>query len=181
MIGLVNVLAGVIIIGIFWKVGMSAKEREDDYTKVTKKGYAIRSKYFWSLLAVSIVLFIVGIIAFPYPDIMEAKISGDPEIVKVEAFQFGWVLDKDELPLGRPVRFDVTANDVNHGFGIYYHGKDGNRRKGVFVAQTQAMPDYINKLYVTFDKPGIYKIWCLEYCGVAHHIMVGEFEVKEEV
>jgi cytochrome c oxidase subunit 2 len=39
------------------------------------------------------------------------------------------------------------------------------------VAQTQAMPGYVNKLQVRFTKPGDYEVLCLEYCGVAHHGM----------
>ncbi len=40
------------------------------------------------------------------------------------------------------------------------------------------MPDYTNRLFYTFTGPGHYYIICLEYCGVAHHVMNSEFEVK---
>ena len=177
-IGIMSVASLVAIAGIFLKVAMSTQPREENYENITKPGYAIRRKYFWALLIVSIVFLVISVISFPYPAIMEAKITGEPVVVKATGFQFGWELDKDVLPVGKPVRFDVTAKDVNHGFGIYYHGKDGSLKKGIFVAQTQAMPDYINKLYVTFKDPGVYRIWCLEYCGAAHHIMTYEFRVE---
>ncbi len=176
-IGIISIAVTFIIGGIFLKVATAVKEVEP-YENVQKKGYSIRRKYFWALLTVSVIFFIIGVISFPYPQIMEAKLTGEPVVVKATAFQFGWELSEDVLPLGRPVRFDVTASDVNHGFGIYYHGEDGSMKKGRFIAQSQAMPDYINKLYVEFEKPGVYKIWCLEYCGVAHHLMVGQFTVQ---
>ncbi|PXV76312.1 hypothetical protein [Nitrosomonas eutropha] len=72
---------------------------------------------------------------------------------------------------GQPVEFQVSAADVNHGFGIY----DENL---VLIAQTQAMPGYTNKLIHTFDKPGKFKILCLEYCGLAHHVMITELTVE---
>lgn len=169
-VGIAAVLGALIIMAVFWKIGSSSLPRDDDYKHVSEAGYAVRRKYFWALLSVSVVLFIIGIIAFPYPKIMEAKIKGETFVVKINSKQFQWDLSATQIPMG-PVRFDVTSQDVNHGFGIY-------DEKGMIVAQSQAMPDYVNKLYVNFTNPGKYKIWCLEYCGVAHHIMTTEFEVK---
>jgi cytochrome c oxidase subunit II len=40
------------------------------------------------------------------------------------------------------------------------------------------MPDYTNRLFYTFNVPGHYYVLCLEYCGVAHHAMNTEFDVK---
>lgn len=39
------------------------------------------------------------------------------------------------------------------------------------------MPGYVNRLVHTFDRPGRYRLLCLEFCGVVHHDMVAEFEV----
>ena len=72
------------------------------------------------------------------------------------------------------VRFDVTSADVNHGFGIY-------TREGRLVAQTQAMPGYVNRLRLQFDRPGTYRVMCLEFCGLSHHVMTGVIEVTAEV
>jgi len=75
------------------------------------------------------------------------------------------------LPVHKIIEFRVTAKDVNHGFGIY----DLN---GHLLAQTQAMPGYINRLVYTFDEPGEYTVLCLEYCGMAHHMMQTQFRVE---
>jgi cytochrome c oxidase subunit 2 len=45
------------------------------------------------------------------------------------------------------------------------------------LAQVQAMPGYTNSVHYTFDKPGKYKILCMEYCGVAHHSMIANLTV----
>jgi cytochrome c oxidase subunit 2 len=65
----------------------------------------------------------------------------------------------------------VTATDVNHGFGIY-------TPNGKVFAQVQAMPDYVNHLELIFLVPGHYTVRCLEYCGIAHAAMHGEFDVR---
>ena len=46
------------------------------------------------------------------------------------------------------------------------------------MAQTQAMPGYMNRLRVTFDQPGTYTVLCLEFCGMSHHRMRGVVEVR---
>jgi hypothetical protein len=63
--------------------------------------------------------------------------------------------------------------DVNHGFSLY----DEN---GKLLGQTQAMPGYVNRLFVKFEKPGIYTAFCMELCGNSHHRMRGVVEVVEE-
>ena len=68
--------------------------------------------------------------------------------------------------------FNVTSGDVNHGLGVY----DPSMR---MVGQAQAMPGYVNRLAVTLDRPGTYKLLCMEYCGLVHHAMVSELTVGE--
>ena len=81
-----------------------------------------------------------------------------------------WEISPNQAKAGTPVEFNVTSEDVNHGFALY--APDDR-----IVTQTQAMPGFTNRLRHTFTKPGTYRILCLEYCGLAHHNMVSEFEV----
>lgn len=68
------------------------------------------------------------------------------------------------IKAGELVEYRVTATDATHGFGVY-------DLKGRLIAQTQAMPGYVNRLRVRFPAPGIYPVLCMEYCGVSHHVM----------
>ena len=100
---------------------------------------------------------------------------------KIEAVGWMWAWDfqvdgaSASLPLEVPARelveFAVTSKDVNHGFGIY-------DLQGRLIAQTQAMPGYVNHLRVRFEKPGTYHVLCLEYCGVGHTVMMAEILVQ---
>ena len=96
--------------------------------------------------------------------------SGPVQTVEAVGRQWEWTLSRNSFRVGETVEFRVTSADVNHGFGIY----DPSMR---VVAQTQAMPDYVNILRHKFQIPGKYTILCLEYCGLAHHAMATEFEV----
>ena len=75
------------------------------------------------------------------------------------------------LPAGSTVEFRVTSLDVTHGFGLY----DPNRQ---IIAQTQAMPRYVNRLRVRLIKPGDYTVFCLEYCAAGHHHMRASLKVQ---
>ncbi len=115
-----------------------------------------------------------AVIAFltlkPWPHSAEAGVSGAALTVKVSGAQWYWDVSHEELPVNTPILFEVTASDVNHGFGIY-------GPKGRLLSQTQAMPGYVNKLLFTFKETGTFKVLCLEFCGPAHHDMVHEFNI----
>lgn len=72
------------------------------------------------------------------------------------------------VPAGSDVDFFVTSKDVVHGFYIY--------EKNVNLMSVYGN---INKQTVHFDKPGVYKITCHEYCGVGHQNMQAEVIVHE--
>lgn len=90
--------------------------------------------------------------------------------VSVEARQFAFLIDPPTVRAGEPVAFRLTTPDVNHGFGVYTEDDE-------FVLQAQIVPDGVTEVVHTFDEPGRYKVLCLEYCGLNHHGMLGQFEV----
>ena len=96
--------------------------------------------------------------------------SAEPLTVTATGAQWYWTLSHEGATAGQPVVFAVSSSDVNHGLGIY-------DEKLTLVAQTQAMPGYINHLHHTFTEPGTYRFLCLEYCGLAHHDMAAEFVI----
>ncbi len=71
------------------------------------------------------------------------------------------------IPVGSEVDFFLTSKDVVHGFNI--------AEKNVNM---MAVYGGLNKTTVRFDKPGVYKIVCHEYCGVGHQNMQAEVIVN---
>jgi cytochrome c oxidase subunit 2 len=134
---------------------------------VTARGYGIRRYWFWFTLIVAFAVYAITIPAFPY---RKALASVHAQHYSVIAQQYGFTLPA-VVPLDTPVVFDVTAKDVNHGFGIY-------NPSGRVISQVQAMPLYVNHLAVTFAVAGHYTVRCLEFCGIAHAAMQGGFDVK---
>ncbi len=145
----------------------------------TSTVYRIRSVYFVFLLGAAVISLAFTLPMTPYPN----KFGEQKPNVTVKAIgeMWSWTLtpgsgaaaagDNLILPVGKMVEFDVSSKDVNHNFAIY-------NSAGELIAQVQAMPDYTNRLFYTFNVPGHYYVLCLEYCGVAHHAMNSEFDVK---
>src|SRR5688572_9206228 len=99
----------------------------------------------------------------------EAKITKlDEKTYQVYAVAKMWQFEPAQIniPTGSEVDFFLTSSDVVHGFHI--------SEKNVNL---MAIYGSINKTTVKFDKPGVYKITCHEYCGVGHQAMQGEVVV----
>jgi cytochrome c oxidase subunit 2 len=64
------------------------------------------------------------------------------------------------LPVGKKVRFLVTANDVIHAWWVPQLG-----------LKKDAIPGYINQIWARIDEPGVYRGQCAELCGKDHGFM----------
>jgi cytochrome c oxidase subunit 2 len=95
----------------------------------------------------------------------------DGQVVNVVARQFGFAISPATVELGRAVEFRMTTADANHGFGVM-------TQDNTLLFQAQIVPGHEQRTVYTFDEPGIYKVICFEYCGVGHHIMASQIEVK---
>jgi cytochrome c oxidase subunit II len=176
----VFLVSAVIILSAFAAVALSTRRaRNVEYARATR----IRLLFFASLAAILVTFLVLTLPHLPYT--IDAR--APDRIVHAVGKQYAWSLteqtgptlatwDRDfspvvTVPAGAQIEFRVTTLDVNHGFSLY--APDGH-----LVAQTQAMPGYMNRLRVAFDQPGTYTVLCLEFCGMSHHRMRGVIEVK---
>ena len=179
LITLIGAVAAAIIMVYF----ASRHHPQQPTNKVVSDLYNIRAGYCYILLTILIVLLFFTWTFRPYyhkhkaVPVLSVSVIGrmwswsitgikDPNKLLKKNTQGEWI-----FPVGKPVEFRVTSDDVNHGFGIY-------NAYGELLAQTQAMPNYINRLIYTFNKPGEYSALCMEYCGLAHHMMFTKFKVE---
>lgn len=147
-------------------------------TRTQKLIAGLRKGLFALLLLIFVGASYATLHRFPIPR-QETTLQAS-QVVDVLGRQWSWQMSRQgqaagsslRLDAGSPVEFRVTSADVNHGFAIY--APDGR-----IVIQTQAMPDYTNKILYTFTQPGTYKVMCLEYCGLGHAPMVTSFEVAQ--
>lgn len=83
-----------------------------------------------------------------------------------------YLLEVDEplvLPVGKKVRFLVTAADVIHSWWV-----------PALAVKRDAIPGFINEAWTNIDVPGTYRGQCAELCGKNHAYMPIVVEAKSE-
>lgn len=159
----------VALLGItFFAVARNATEATD-YAPIRTRSSSLRSRLFLILLAIIVPVIGYTLTKMPYPK-TSMEIS---KTVNVTGHQWYWVIDDLTAKVGKPVLYRVNSADVNHGFAIY--DPDLN-----ILTQTQAMPGYTNELLVNYPAAGTYKVLCLEFCGLGHHVMAAEITVSNQ-
>jgi cytochrome c oxidase subunit 2 len=164
-IGVVFAAIALLLAAVFVVIGVQAGS-EVGVERVHDVGYWLRKRWLALLLVIGVL--VVGISLFDLP--YASGGAAGRTVVKVTGGQFFWSLQPDRVPADTRVRFDVTSVDVNHGFGLY-------DPHGHLIGSVQAMPGYHNKLNLTLGEAGVYRIRCLEYCGLSHSTMEGSLTV----
>ena len=176
----VFLVSTAIILAVFGLVARSTNvQREVNYARANR----LRLLFLVSLGVILLTFLTLTLPRLPYP----VEASTPERVVLAVGKQYAWSLTEGTMPtlanwdtafspvatvpVGAVVEFRVTTLDVNHGFSLY--APDGS-----LMAQTQAMPGYVNRLRVAFDKAGAYTVLCLEFCGMSHHRMRGVVEVR---
>jgi cytochrome c oxidase subunit 2 len=72
------------------------------------------------------------------------------------------------LPIDKPVKIILTSEDVIHDFGI-----------PAFRQKIDAVPGQYRTMWYRPTKIGVYDIFCDQYCGTNHSLMVGKVHVVD--
>jgi len=70
------------------------------------------------------------------------------------------------IPMGQPVRFDVSSQDVIHGFYL-----------PDFRVHQDAVPGLSSEVWLQATQLGTYDIRCTQFCGTNHYQMKGQITV----
>jgi cytochrome c oxidase subunit 2 len=101
-----------------------------------------------------------------YPTGQRVIIGGNPRNMnESERNSIGRLL----LPVNRPVRITLTSEDVIHDFGV-----------PAFRSKIDALPGRYTTAWYHPTKTGEFHIYCDQYCGTWHSLMVGKIAVVGE-
>lgn len=165
-----SIILMAVIAAVFLWVAAGASASNAASNEVARTAFHWRDRLFWLVIVAGV--FISFATLWEWPIAGHATAANKPDtVIRAVGHQWRWELDRDAVQVGELVQFEVTAADVNHGFAVY-------RDKNHLIAQTQAMPGYVNKLQIRFTEPGDYEVLCLEYCGLAHHGMRAIIKVR---
>lgn len=161
VVGALFLFLALSVVAVLTVVARHARGPALPYAEVTTPGYALRRVWFRVVLVTAVGAVVASVFMLPYAS--RAQLA-HAQTVRVVGRQYAWQLGTTTFHVGQSIDFAVTSADVNHGFGLY-------GPHGALIAQVQAMPGYVNHLVVTFHTPGTYIVRCMEYCGLAHHLM----------
>ena len=74
------------------------------------------------------------------------------------------------VPLGRPVKLNMTSQDVIHSFYV-----------PAFRVKQDVLPGRYTSIWFEPTRVGRYHLYCAEYCGTNHSVMGGWVTVMEPV
>lgn len=110
---------------------------------------------------------------------MDARIApGEALEIQVVARKWLWqfeypdgarTINEVHVPLGRPVRFILSSEDVIHSFYV-----------PSFRVKMDVLPNRYTDLWFEPREAGIHQLFCAEYCGTGHSDMLGRIIVDTE-
>ncbi len=101
-----------------------------------------------------------------YPGGQRVIIGGNPRnMTEAERASIGKLV----LPINRPVKFTMISEDVIHSFGI-----------PAFRQKMDVLPGRYTTMWQHPTKTGEYHLYCDQYCGTWHSLMVGKVKVVTE-
>jgi cytochrome c oxidase subunit 2 len=72
------------------------------------------------------------------------------------------------IPVGQPIKLTLASEDVIHSFYV-----------PAFRVKQDAVPGRRTSVWFQATKPGVYHLFCTEYCGAEHSKMIGSVIVME--
>jgi cytochrome c oxidase subunit 2 len=129
----------------------------------------------WSLIPLGIFMIFFGWgasiyfkEAMPPKDSMEIFVVGKQWMWKVQHPDGVREIDQLHVPAYRDIRLTMISQDVIHGFYI-----------PAFRIKADVLPGRYTTTWFHATKPGVYHLFCSQYCGTMHSGMIGDIVVME--
>lgn len=163
----------IAIMAIFIFLGMKYRQTPG---RKSKHSESMAIELIWSGIpaVIAVGIFVWGaIIYFDY-----ANIPANTYDISVVGKQWMWKLQHPNgrrevnqltVPVGQPVKLTMTSQDVLHDFYV-----------PAFRVKQDVIPARYTTLWFEATKPGVYPLFCAEYCGTEHSTMGGMVHVLSQ-
>ena len=130
---------------------------------------------FWSVVPFGITLVaffwgasIYAALSLPPEDALQVNVVGKQWMWKFQHLEGRQEINELHIPIGRPVRLNMTSEDVIHSFFV-----------PAFRTKMDVVPGRYTASWFEATKPGEYSLYCTEYCGTLHSGMIGRVVALE--
>ncbi len=174
----------LIAISVFFTVGIvtaifyfAIKYRETEKFATPDEIHgSIPLELFWSFIpfVISMTIFLGGAVVYynqytAPTDAMEVYVVGKQWMWKIQHSSGQREINELHVPVGRKVKITLTTEDTLHDFFI-----------PAFRTKADAVPGRYTTMWFEATKPGKYRLYCAEYCGLNHSGMGGWVYVLEQ-
>jgi len=169
-------VAGVMTTLIFLAVAVLAiKYRRKPSTEAQQIEGSTVLEIAWSVIPFGVMLtfFIWGAVIYfqertPPADATEVYVVAKQWMWKIEHMEGQREINELHVPTGQNVKLIMTSQDVIHSFYV-----------PAFRLKQDVLPGRYTTLWFKATKPGVYHLFCAEYCGTMHSGMGGNIIVME--
>ncbi len=174
----------LIAISVFFTVGIVAaigffvvKYREKEkFANGAEIHGSVPLELFWSFVpfVISMTIFLGGALVYykqyrPPENTMEIYVVGKQWMWKLQHQTGQREINELHIPVGRKIKLTMTTEDVLHDFFI-----------PAFRTKADVVPGRYTTVWFEATKPGKYRLYCAEYCGLNHSGMGGWVYVMEQ-
>jgi cytochrome c oxidase subunit 2 len=129
----------------------------------------------WSIIPLGIfmVIFAWGAVIYfhertPPRDASEVYVVAKQWMWKLEHLEGPREINELHVPVGRDVKLIMTSQDVIHSFYV-----------PAFRIKQDVLPGRYTTAWFRATRPGVYHLFCSQYCGTMHSGMIGQVTVME--
>jgi cytochrome c oxidase subunit II len=170
----VTAFCSLLIAGLIVFFCVKFRRREDDEVGAAIHG-SLALELLWTIIPFIIAMGMFGWGAKVFFDLtrtpagaMEIFVVGKQWMWKVQHMSGQREINELHVPVGRPVKLIMGSEDVIHSYFI-----------PAFRVKADVIPGRFNTLWFEASKPGVYHLFCAEYCGTKHSGMIGSVVALE--
>jgi cytochrome c oxidase subunit 2 len=152
------------------------RRRSPDEVPAKKIEGALGLELFWTItpFAIMLVIFVWGIQLFvdwsePPENALEVFVVGKQWMWHLQHTSGQREINRLHVPAGRPVRLTMTSQDVIHSFFV-----------PEFRLHMDVLPGRYTTAWFEATQTGRFNLFCSQYCGTDHSVMIGEVVVMDE-
>ena len=174
LVGL-SVVMSVLIATLVVTFAIKFRRRHKDEVGAQVQG-GLMLELAWTIVPflITMVIFFWGakvflLMASPPDDTLNIYVVGKQWMWKVQHTTGQREINELHVPVGRPVKLIMTAEDVIHNFSI-----------PAMRVKADVIPGRFVQIWFEPTRPGTYQVFCAEYCGTEHSGMTGQVVVMEQ-
>jgi cytochrome c oxidase subunit 2 len=174
--GIVTVVMSGLIALLIIFFAIKYRRRAEDEVPPKKIEGALGLELFWAItpFLVMMLMFFWGLHLFldwssPPDDAMEAFVVGRQWMWHLQHTGGQREINRLHVPLGKPVKLTMISQDVIHSFFV-----------PDFRVHMDVLPGRYTTIWFQPTQIGRFNLFCSQYCGTDHSVMIGEVVVMDE-